>query len=216
MGAAQCGLCTPGMLLSAKSLLERNPVPNEAEIRNAISGNLSDARIVKIVKAITTAAAVMRGEARVIALAPAVPANTVESRKSTPPSGVGYPRLQGLGHVTGSTRYTDDLTLPGMLHAHPLYSTPRSRSYCRCRHERCARFAWRRRCGLSAPTCRKIVRALPSRTSRLLPTKSPPSWGYRRIRCRDRSRNRTRSGIAHCSPIRNVACRVGSGRGARG
>lgn len=39
-GAIQCGFCTPGMILSAKSLLERNPRPDEAEIRLAISGNL--------------------------------------------------------------------------------------------------------------------------------------------------------------------------------
>lgn len=39
-GAIQCGFCTPGMLLSAKSLLERNPSPTETEIRTAISGNL--------------------------------------------------------------------------------------------------------------------------------------------------------------------------------
>ncbi len=37
---AQCGFCTPGMLLSAKSLLDRNPDPSETEIRRAISGNL--------------------------------------------------------------------------------------------------------------------------------------------------------------------------------
>ena len=39
-GAIQCGYCTPGMILSAKSLLEENPRPTEAEIRTAISGNL--------------------------------------------------------------------------------------------------------------------------------------------------------------------------------
>ena len=37
---AQCGYCTPGFLLSAKALLESNPQPNEAEIREALSGNL--------------------------------------------------------------------------------------------------------------------------------------------------------------------------------
>ncbi|MGM0605364.1 MAG: (2Fe-2S)-binding protein, partial [Halobacteriota archaeon] len=36
----QCGYCTPGMLMSGKALLDRNPDPNEAEIREAISGNL--------------------------------------------------------------------------------------------------------------------------------------------------------------------------------
>lgn len=39
-GAIQCGFCTPGMILSAKSLLERNPSPSTGEIRQALSGNL--------------------------------------------------------------------------------------------------------------------------------------------------------------------------------
>jgi carbon-monoxide dehydrogenase small subunit len=39
-GAIQCGFCTPGMILTAKSLLDDNPRPNELEIRKAISGNL--------------------------------------------------------------------------------------------------------------------------------------------------------------------------------
>lgn len=38
--AAQCGYCTPGMLMSAKALLDRNPNPSRAEIEEAISGNL--------------------------------------------------------------------------------------------------------------------------------------------------------------------------------
>ena len=36
----QCGFCTPGMMLTARALLDRNPDPSEAEIREAISGNL--------------------------------------------------------------------------------------------------------------------------------------------------------------------------------
>ena len=39
-GAIQCGFCTPGMILSAKALLDRNPHPSEEEIRTGISGNL--------------------------------------------------------------------------------------------------------------------------------------------------------------------------------
>ena len=38
--AAQCGFCTPGMLMSAKALLDKNPKPSRAEIVEAISGNL--------------------------------------------------------------------------------------------------------------------------------------------------------------------------------
>jgi len=39
-GAAQCGFCTPGMLLSAKALLDANPHPTEADVRFAIAGNI--------------------------------------------------------------------------------------------------------------------------------------------------------------------------------
>src|ERR687884_583416 len=39
-GGAQCGICTPGMVIAAVNLLERTPEPNEAEIRNGLAGNL--------------------------------------------------------------------------------------------------------------------------------------------------------------------------------
>ena len=39
-GAVQCGFCTPGMLLTALNLLDKNPSPKEEEVRQAISGNL--------------------------------------------------------------------------------------------------------------------------------------------------------------------------------
>jgi carbon-monoxide dehydrogenase small subunit len=39
-GAIQCGFCSPGMILSAKHLLDENPTPEESDIRGAISGNL--------------------------------------------------------------------------------------------------------------------------------------------------------------------------------
>jgi aerobic-type carbon monoxide dehydrogenase small subunit (CoxS/CutS family) len=39
-GASQCGYCTPGMLMSAQALLERNPSPSRTEIREALAGNL--------------------------------------------------------------------------------------------------------------------------------------------------------------------------------
>ncbi|MGE0130051.1 MAG: (2Fe-2S)-binding protein [Blastocatellales bacterium] len=39
-GAAQCGICTPGMLIAARSLLDINPHPTRAEIKEAIAGNL--------------------------------------------------------------------------------------------------------------------------------------------------------------------------------
>ena len=39
-GAAQCGFCTPGMLMAAEALLEQHAAPNEAEVREALAGNL--------------------------------------------------------------------------------------------------------------------------------------------------------------------------------
>lgn len=39
-GGAQCGICTPGMVLAAVSLLERNPKPTEEDVRNGLAGNL--------------------------------------------------------------------------------------------------------------------------------------------------------------------------------
>jgi aerobic-type carbon monoxide dehydrogenase small subunit (CoxS/CutS family) len=61
-GAFQCGFCTPGLIMTAKALLAANPDPSEAEIRDAIRGNLCRCTgYVKIVEAIQAAAAVMRG-----------------------------------------------------------------------------------------------------------------------------------------------------------
>ena len=56
----QCGFCTPGMLMTGTALLESNPDPSEAEIREAISGNLCRCTgYVNIVKAVEYAAARM-------------------------------------------------------------------------------------------------------------------------------------------------------------
>ena len=56
-GGVQCGFCTPGMILSSKFLLDRNPNPTESEIRSGLSGNLCRCTgYNKIVDAIETAA----------------------------------------------------------------------------------------------------------------------------------------------------------------
>ena len=61
-GGFQCGYCTPGMLLSAKALLDENPDPTEEEIRRGISGNLCRCTgYAKIVESIREAAQVMKG-----------------------------------------------------------------------------------------------------------------------------------------------------------
>jgi carbon-monoxide dehydrogenase small subunit len=56
-GAIQCGFCTPGMVLSAKALLDENPKPTEEEIRSGIAGNLCRCtgylQIVQAIKAVS-------------------------------------------------------------------------------------------------------------------------------------------------------------------
>ena len=63
LGAAQCGYCTPGILLTAQALLDANPAPSLDEIKEALSGNLCRCTgYVKIFEAVELAAAWMRGE----------------------------------------------------------------------------------------------------------------------------------------------------------
>jgi aerobic carbon-monoxide dehydrogenase small subunit len=60
--ALQCGVCTPGFLIAAKALLEKNPDPSEEEIRFGLAGNLCRCTgYDKIVRAVQDAAKVMRG-----------------------------------------------------------------------------------------------------------------------------------------------------------
>ncbi len=62
--ALQCGFCTPGLLVAAKALLDRNPDPSETEIRYALAGNLCRCTgYDKVVRAVQAAAAQLRSEA---------------------------------------------------------------------------------------------------------------------------------------------------------
>lgn len=63
LGALQCGFCTPGFIVAAKALLERNPDPDESEIRYWLAGNLCRCTgYDKIIRAVQAAAAQMRQE----------------------------------------------------------------------------------------------------------------------------------------------------------
>ena len=69
-GGAQCGICTPGMILAAVNLLARHPRPNDAQIREGLSGNLC--RCTGYMKIFESVVAAVRagGDARVRAFLP--------------------------------------------------------------------------------------------------------------------------------------------------
>jgi CO/xanthine dehydrogenase Mo-binding subunit/aerobic-type carbon monoxide dehydrogenase small subunit (CoxS/CutS family) len=111
-GAVQCGFCTPGMLLSTRALLDKNPDPTAEEIKTAIAGNLCRCTgYKKIVEAVQAAAAELRGEKPV--LMPEVNDN---------PVGAPVIRVDGVPKVTGEAKYADDYSFPNMLFAKVLFS----------------------------------------------------------------------------------------------
>ena len=60
--AAQCGFCTPGMIMASLALLRQNPDPTEEEIKEALAGNLCRCTgYVNIIKAVRAAATAMKG-----------------------------------------------------------------------------------------------------------------------------------------------------------
>ncbi len=60
--AVQCGICTPGLIVAAKALLDRNPDPSEEEVRFGLAGNLCRCTgYDKVVRAVLAAAAELRG-----------------------------------------------------------------------------------------------------------------------------------------------------------
>jgi len=149
-GAAQCGYCTPGKLLTAKALLDRNPSPGETEIREALSGVLCRCTgYVKIVQAVQRAAAILRGEevppfgpVHIGLPAEASPAEATEHYLNRTHSGellgplvitppemaslrvVGQPevKVDAVKLVSGRPAYTDDVKLEGMLYGELLTS----------------------------------------------------------------------------------------------
>lgn len=63
-GAIQCGFCTPGMIMSAKALLDTNPDPSEDEIRDSFQGNLCRCTgYIQIIEAVKQAARKLKGSA---------------------------------------------------------------------------------------------------------------------------------------------------------
>ncbi len=116
-GAVQCGYCIPGMVMSAKALLDVNDNPTPEEIKKALRGNICRCTgYVKIEQAIVMAAAYFREKKEIAAVCP--------SGKI----GENIFRLDAAEKTLGTGEYTDDVVVDGMLYARALRSLyPRAR-----------------------------------------------------------------------------------------
>ena len=114
-GAVQCGFCTPGMLMAAKALLDREPDPTDAQIIDALEGNLCRCTgYVKIIDAVRLAAT----RVRVGAGSPRPGAGRGDPAPTDRPViGGSMLRTDSIPKVTGAARYVEDIALPGTLHA---------------------------------------------------------------------------------------------------
>jgi xanthine dehydrogenase molybdenum-binding subunit len=115
-GAIQCGFCTPGMIMSAKALLDQNPSPSDEEIVKAIQPNLCRCTgYSSIIKAIKAAASEIRGDGYI---PPAVPGRISALRVV----GNNAPKPDAVLKATGKALYAADLYFEGMLYAKVLRS----------------------------------------------------------------------------------------------
>ncbi len=108
-GAVQCGFCTPGVIMTAKALLEQNPNPTDHDIKVALKDTYCRCTgYTSIFNAIHSAASELRGEGP-------LPWKRVET--VGPLSAVGQPVAppESVDKVTGRARFTDDYVFPGML-----------------------------------------------------------------------------------------------------
>ncbi len=102
-GAVQCGFCTPGMIMAAKALLDRNPNPSVDEIKKALEHNLCRCTgYVKIIEAVQLASRFLRGETTPDAVRP---------DPNGPIIGVSHPRPSGLLKACGLAQFGADIQL---------------------------------------------------------------------------------------------------------
>ncbi len=114
-GAVQCGFCTPGLILTARALLNNNNHPSEHDIKHALKDTYCRCTgYASVFRAVQSAAAVQRGEAPFV---PSLPLTDPEDLKVVGHSQVSQ---EAVAKVTGRALYTDDYTFPGMLFARTL------------------------------------------------------------------------------------------------
>ena len=115
-GAVQCGFCTPGFIMSAKALLDRNPSPDEAEIKKAFARNVCRCTGYKKILDSVRMAADLVGRGR-----PWIPrAEILPGRESR--IGESIIRIDGIAKASGRTVFADDMVLEGMLYTKVLRS----------------------------------------------------------------------------------------------
>ncbi len=116
-GAVQCGFCIPGMVMSAKGLLDATLAPSRDEVKKALRGNICRCTgYVKIEDAVLLAADMFRENRE-------IPAECRSGKL-----GESLPRLDAREKTLGTGQYVDDLVLDGMLYAKALRSRyPRAR-----------------------------------------------------------------------------------------
>jgi carbon-monoxide dehydrogenase large subunit len=114
----QCGYCTPGMIITLLEFLAENPAPTEAQVRDAISGNICRCTGYQgIVAAALDAAAELgsRGEANPMGANSAKSMN-VDSTCHSSVIGAAIPRIEDGTLLVGKGHYVDDIPMPDVLH----------------------------------------------------------------------------------------------------
>lgn len=108
-GAVQCGFCIPGMVISAKALIDKNNNPTSQEVKDAIKGNICRCTgYVKIEKAILMAAEILRED------------KDISKEYGKGKVGEKFHRIDAIKKTLGTAKYVDDIKFEGMVYGSAL------------------------------------------------------------------------------------------------
>jgi aldehyde oxidoreductase len=106
-GAIQCGFCTPGMIMTAKALLDSNPNPSTQDIKRAFRRNLCRCTgYVRIIEAVKLAGRFLRGETT---------PDEIRPKPDGPKIGISHPRPSAMLKACGVAEFAADIKLPGAI-----------------------------------------------------------------------------------------------------